>query len=213
MTNILLVDQQQMVCQAMDLLLKKHKLRVIASVFTGQQALSWITDHPINSVIVNCPLPDVDDVVAIRQWLQVKPTLGIIGMSQTIVPAQVTQLLQIGIKGYVSQCSPIKELLHAIEQVAKNEVYLCPLVAHKIALHKTTNQDPTALLLDLSEREREVMQLIVQGQSVAEIAAKLFISAKTVCSYRYRLFAKVGVKNDVELTRFALQHQWVTHLI
>jgi two-component system, NarL family, invasion response regulator UvrY len=206
-TKILLVDSQQMVCQGIEQLLTQQGGYAVVTVDSDAQALSYARTHSPDRIILDYHAIEVDGVSMTHQLRQIHPHTPIIGLSTVIEPLIITKMLQAGVSAYVSKYSPFTELKLALAQQSKDKVHLCPLVAHKIALYKTVDSDPVSLLAELSERELQVMQMITQGKTVAQIAAKLFISAKTVCSYRYRLFAKLQVKNDVELTRLVLQHQ------
>jgi two-component system invasion response regulator UvrY len=206
-TKILLVDSQQMVCQGIEQLLTQEGGYTVVTVDSDARALGCAREHSPDRIILDYHAMEVDGVSMIQQLRQIHSYMPIIGLSAIIEPLTVTRMLQAGMNAYISKYSPFTELLQALARQSEDEVHLCPLVAHKIALYNTVDNESANLLAELSERELQVMQMITQGKTVAQIAAKLFISAKTVCSYRYRLFAKLQVKNDVELTRLVLQYQ------
>lgn len=108
--------------------------------------------------------------------------------------------------GYVTKESSAEEMAAAIRKVAKGEKYLSTEIAQKMAISslEAVQESPFDLL---SEREMQVMFMITSGMTVQDIADRLFLSTKTINGYRYRMFDKLGIKNDVELTFLAMKHR------
>ncbi|HLF66982.1 MAG TPA: LuxR C-terminal-related transcriptional regulator, partial [Gammaproteobacteria bacterium] len=116
-----------------------------------------------------------------------------------------SRLLQAGAAGYITKGSSLDEMVQAIRTVFAGQRYLSPEVAQQLALKHFADKE--ALPFDsLSERELQVMLMITSGVKVQDISDKLCLSPKTVNSYRYRLFEKLGVSSDVELTHLAIRH-------
>ena len=119
---------------------------------------------------------------------------------------QQARLLQIGAAGYITKGSSMDEMVQAIRAVRSVQRYISPEIASCLAFrHVNTDKDESPFE-SLSERELQVMLMITKGTKVQDIADKLCLSPKTVNSYRYRIFEKLGVKNDVELTLLAIRH-------
>ncbi|MCP0914092.1 LuxR C-terminal-related transcriptional regulator [Legionella sp. 27cVA30] len=118
------------------------------------------------------------------------------------MPARV---LQLGAMGYLTKESGAEEMAAAIRKVYKGEKYLSAEIAQKMAINslQAPHESPFDLL---SEREMQVMLMITRGMTAQEIADRLFLSSKTINGYRYRMFEKLGIKNDVELTYLAMKH-------
>ena len=116
-----------------------------------------------------------------------------------------TRILQLGAMGYLTKGSAAEEMVTAIRKVFRGERFLSAEVAQRIAL-ESLNPTDVSPLDDLSEREMQVMFMITEGLTVNQIAERLFLSPKTVSTYRYRMFEKLGIKNDVELTHLAMKH-------
>ncbi len=116
-----------------------------------------------------------------------------------------SKLLQAGAAGYITKGSDIEEMLHAIRTVNAGGRYINPEIAQQLAL-KHLSDEGASPFDSLSEREMQVMLMITSGQKVPHIAKKLCLSPKTVNSYRYRLFEKLSVGSDVELTHLAMRH-------
>jgi two-component system invasion response regulator UvrY len=115
------------------------------------------------------------------------------------------RLLKIGAAGYLTKGSSIKEIEHAIREVLANRRYLTPQIAQQLALAGTRDEEASPFD-DLSERELEVMAMILDGKKTNDISDKLCLSPKTVSTYRYRLYGKLNIKSDVELARMAIRH-------
>jgi two-component system, NarL family, invasion response regulator UvrY len=115
--------------------------------------------------------------------------------------------LKLGVEGFVSKASPLSEMVEAIRTVMSGMRYLCKDVASNLAFESIKN-DEASPFLNLSQRESEVAQMILKSKGIQEIAEALTISDKTVNTYRYRLYAKLKIKNDVELTRLAAKYNF-----
>jgi two-component system invasion response regulator UvrY len=115
------------------------------------------------------------------------------------------RLLEAGAAGYITKGCDLEEIVCAIQSVHQGKQYITPDIAQKLAL-SFLNHGNRSVIEELTQRETQVMLMIVTGESNKEISAKLCLSPKTTSTYRYRLFEKLGVANDVELTRFAIRH-------
>jgi two-component system invasion response regulator UvrY len=143
-------------------------------------------------------------VEACRRILQDHPNIKIIALSgynDSLIPGQ---LLKLGAMGFLSKNSPVEEMVEAIHQVMLGEPYLGKDVVENIST-QNSQQPKNNPFAQLSTREMQVANLILQGQSIQEMAEILKLSDKTVKTYRYRLYEKLNVKNDVELTRLAVK--------
>jgi two-component system invasion response regulator UvrY len=112
--------------------------------------------------------------------------------------------------GYLTKESGAEEMAAAIRKVAKGEKYLSAEVAQKMAINSLQELQDSPFD-KLSEREMQVMLMITSGMNVQDISDRLFLSSKTINGYRYRMFEKLGIKNDVELTFLAIKHQLIEH--
>jgi len=116
-----------------------------------------------------------------------------------------TKVMQAGAAGYLSKAAAPDEVLAAIRAVNSGQRYLAPEIAQQMALSQISpvSDDPFSVL---SERELQIMMMITKGQRVVDISEQLSLSPKTINSYRYRLFDKLGVNGDVELTHLAIRY-------
>jgi len=115
-------------------------------------------------------------------------------------------MLKSGASGYLSKGASVDEMVKAIHEVIDNGTYISPEIAQKIAISSLNEKEDVSPFDSISEREMQIAMMIFQCKKVSEIADKLCLSPKTVNSYRYRMFEKLDVDGDVELTLLAVKH-------
>ena len=148
-------------------------------------------------------MPGLDGVAATRQILRRWPDARIIAVTASEEESSARQLLKAGALGYVTKTSDIDTLHTAIRRVLKGERYLSGALSQRIDASRVSVGCPFD---DLSGREFEITKHVVAGRRAQEIADRLYITKQTVHTYRYRIFEKLGVHSDVELTRMAMRH-------
>lgn len=208
MIKVLLVDDHELVRSGIEALLNAvEDIQVIAVCDCGEKALQTIEIEPPDVVLMDVNMPGMGGFEACRRTLQNFPQVKIIGLSVHNGGPIPQQLLKLGVAGFVSKASPVSEMVIAIRTVMSGKRYLCNDVANNLVFEsiKTEENSP---FIRLSRREAEVTQMILAGKSIQEIAVAMELSDKTVNTYRYRLYAKLKIKNDVELTRLALKHEY-----
>lgn len=206
MIKVLIVDDHELVRMGIRLLLDKAEgIEVVAEAEDGNSALNAVKSHDPDVVLLDMKMPGMDGWEVTRRLKQIKPNIRIIVLTASTTSPLPTRLLQLGAMGYLTKESAAEEMLLAIQKVSQGERYLSAEIAQQIALNSLNRQE-TSPLDDLSEREMQVMFMITRGLSVNEIADKLFLSPKTVGTYRYRMLEKLGIKNDVELIHLAMKH-------
>jgi len=150
-------------------------------------------------------MPGIGGLEATRRLVRFDPDIKVVAVTVHGDEPYPTRFMQAGAAGDVTKDAGIEEMIVAIRQVASGKLYLAPEIAQQMAL-KAVNPDEASPFDDLSDREMQVMLMITRGQKVQEISEQLFLSPKTVNSYRYRLFEKLKIENDVELTHMAIRH-------
>ncbi|HEY5140259.1 MAG TPA: LuxR C-terminal-related transcriptional regulator, partial [Methylococcales bacterium] len=141
---------------------------------------------------------------ACRRILQDNPEVKIITLSVNKDGSIPQQLFKLGVLGFISKDSPVDEMINAIRKVMAGDRYLSADVANNLATQGLPGYYESPFS-KLSRRESEVVNLILQGKSIKEMSEMLILSDKTVNTYRYRLYDKLNIKNDVELTRLAFK--------
>lgn len=204
--NVLIVDDHELVRVGVErLLADEDDITVIGNAESGEAAVELAKKLQPNVILMDINMPGLGGMEATRKILRVAEKTQIIIVSVIETEPFPSRLLQLGARGYLSKDSTPDELRDAIRTVSKGERYLNPKIAQQLALqHLAEGADSPFELL--SERELQVMQMIINGQKAPDIAEKLCLSSKTVNSYRYRLFDKLKVDSDVELTHMAIKY-------
>lgn len=207
MIKVLIVDDHALVRMGIRRLLEDMSdVEVVADAESGEQALVLVKSHAPDVVLLDMKMPGIDGWEVTRRLKKSNPHIKVIAVTAMTIAPLPTRVLQLGAMGYLTKESSAEEMALAIRRVAKGEKYLSAEIAQKLAINslKEAKDSPFDML---SEREMQVMLMITSGMDAQDIADRLFLSAKTVNGYRYRMFEKLGIKNDVELTYLAMKHR------
>ena len=206
MINVMLVDDHDLVRKGIRRLLDDTSgIRVVAEAPDGEQAIRLVRKEPPDVILMDVSMPGIGGLEATRKITRVSPDMKVIAVTIHDDDPFPVQLLEAGASGYITKGCDVKEIVEAIRTVHSGSQYITPGVAQKLALSLMKNQAPNGLD-ELSDREVTIMLMVVKGISNREISEKLCLSPKTTSTYRCRVFEKLGVGNDVELTRFAIRH-------
>ncbi|WP_350442254.1 LuxR C-terminal-related transcriptional regulator, partial [Proteus mirabilis] len=187
---------EKLLCQ-----IKKITIRKIMN--DESEAFRYCRQYSVN-LIMFYSLPTVSLIDVIKRIKRFSPIIKIVVISPKIDSILSVTLLQLGIEGFIVIDSSAANVLQAIRQVCIGQRYISPEIAMDIALTKV--QADLNPLHHLSERELQIMSMIIRGKKIAQIAQELNISTKTVNSYRYRMFSKLKISGDVELTHIAVRY-------
>jgi DNA-binding NarL/FixJ family response regulator len=206
--RILVVDDHGIVREALVIMIERHVgMTVVGSVANGADAVSAAIRLKPDLILMDLVLRDMNGIDATRRILASLPLTRIIVLSACHTTEHVCKALRAGACGYVLKEAVCAELLLAISTVMSGEQFLCtgitPVLVHQM-MSDSAAPNP---METLSARERQVLHRIVAGASSAEIAAHLFLSRKTVDTYRGRLMTKLGVGNRSALIRLAIEHE------
>lgn len=205
MISVLLVDDHELVRTGIEALLNSAEdIKVIGVAKSGEEAVQAIENLAPDVVMMDVNMPGIGGVEASRRILQSNPNLKIIALSVKNDGPIPHQLLKLGVLGFISKSSPVDEMILGIRKVMEGKRYLCSDVASNLAFQGLPGNQGSPFA-KLSQRESEVVTLILQGKTIQEMAQMLVLSDKTVNTYRYRIYDKLNVKNDVELTRLAVK--------
>lgn len=209
MIKVLIVDDHALVRMGICRLLNDlPDMSVVGDADNGDAALSLVKTQKPDIVLLDIKMPGMDGWEVIRRLNKTNPNVKIIAVTALSNNTLPTRILQLGAVGYLTKESGAEEMIVAIRKVYKGERYLSAEIAQQIAINSLESSGET-IFEKLSEREMQVMMMVTSGMTVQEVADTLFLSTKTVNGYRYRIFEKLGVKNDVELTYLALKHQMI----
>ena len=209
----MLVDDHDLVRTGIKRLLEDHpNIEIVGEAVSGEEAVQQVTEYDPDVVLMDINMPGIGGLEATRKLLQRKPQLKIIVVTMHDDDLFPQRFLKAGALGYVTKGAKVDEILQAIRAVMANKRYLSPLIAQQLALSQV-GEETTSPFESLSEREMQVLLMMMDGQSIGAISEKLCLSPKTVSTYRTRLYAKLGVQNDIELARLALLHGVVENTV
>jgi len=209
MIKIILADDHCLVRTGLRRLLDDvDNISVVAEAENGHDAISHAKEHAPDVAILDINMPELDGIKTTEFLRRDFPDLKIIIISMHSDELFPQRLIKAGANAYLTKDTSIKEITHAIYEVMESRNYICSEVAHKLALVNTGSKTSSPFKT-LSKRELEVLALMIKGLKVADISDKLCLSPKTVSTYRYRLFGKLSVQNDIELTKLAMQYGFI----
>jgi len=209
MIHVLLVDDHELVRSGIEHLLNKITgISVVGVASSGEEAIERVAELDPDVVLMDINMPGIGGIEASRKIYQKFTDIKVIALSVHDDGPFPHQLLRLGAHGFISKSSPVVEMVNAIQIVHRGKRYLSTEVANKLALASVPG-NRVSRFEQLSQREMQVVILTLQGKSIQEIADMLLISPKTVNTYRYRVYDKLAVKNDVELTRLAIRHKLI----
>jgi len=211
--KILLADDHKMMREGLSSLLNKQpNISVVGQAVNGREAVQLVEKLDPHIVVMDVSMPDLNGIDATRQITTRSPQTKVIALSMHGDRQFVAEMFRAGASGYLLKDSAFEELTNAIRTVARNETYIAPKI-NGFSIEDYTNnpssQDPL-LAPRLTEREREVLQMIAEGKGTKEIAAELFLSSKTVETHRQHLMDKLEMYTVAELTKFAIREGLTT---
>ena len=202
-TTILIVDDHTLIRETWSFLLGRNEnFEVIAEVGDGQKAIEIARDKRPNIVLLDINMAPLNGFDVLKMIRKLSPGSKVIGVSMHSQPAYAKKMLRLGAKGYVTKNSPRQEMLDAIGEVTKGNIYVCQEVKNILSDQMLGDEESTTGLNQLSEREMEVINQIRDGLSSKEIADKLGISIKTVEVHRHNILKKLKVKNTASLINY-----------
>lgn len=207
MISVLVVDDHDLVRMGIGRMLEDVKgIKVIGEASSGEEAVNKVRELHPNVVLMDVKMPGIGGLEATRKITRLDPDLKILAVTVCEEEPYPSRLLQAGAAGYITKGAPLDEMVQAIRAVQSGRRYISPDIAQQLALKPFANEGGSSPFDVLSERELQIMIMIINCQKVQEISDKLCLSPKTVNSYRYRVFNKLGISSDVELTLLAVRH-------
>lgn len=211
MISVLVADDHGIVRAGLVSLLEADpEIKVCAQAADGREVLEQVGRVTPEVVILDITMPNLGGLETLERLRVAHPEVKVILLSVHGDPPFVQSAVSLGADGYVLKNGPASEVLEAVRAVAHGGSYFSPPVAREIVAQLRAPQRGVDPFVQLSTREREVLQLIAEGLSAKEIASQLSISTKTVEAHRTSLMRKLGVRKATELVRYALRHGLVT---
>ncbi|MHC6226370.1 response regulator transcription factor GacA [Pseudomonas sp. X10] len=208
MIRVLVVDDHDLVRTGITRMLADiDGLQVVGEADSGEAALKVARELKPDVVLMDVKMPGIGGLEATRKLLRSHPDTKVVAVTVCEEDPFPTRLLQAGAAGYLTKGAGLDEMVQAIRLAFAGQRYISPQIAQQLALKSF---QPQGSPFDaLSEREIQIALMIVGCQKVQIISDKLCLSPKTVNTYRYRIFEKLSVTSDVELTLLAVRHGMV----
>ncbi len=203
--KILLADDHTIVRQGLKLIFSSQPdMAVIGEAANGREAVDLAQKLRPDIVLLDVAMPELNGIEATKLMMEANSRLRILVLSMHKEAVYVREILRAGARGYLLKDVIDTELLNAVRAVARGDGYISPAVSGALLSDYRQNvTDPADLL---TNREREVLQLIAEGKTNKEVASKLNLSVYTVESHRGKIMEKLNLHSTGELVRFALKH-------
>ena len=207
MINVLLVDDHELVRTGIKRIINDVRgLKVVGEAASGEEAFQFCRADEPDVVLMDMNMPGIGGLEATKKIVRYCPDVKIIILTVHTEDPFPTKVMQIGAHGFLTKMTGPEEMIQAIKSVNVGQRYIAPDIAQQIALNQFSGKKEDRPFESLSERELQIMLMITKGEKVQDIADQLNLSSKTVNSYRYRMFEKLDICNDVELTHMAIRH-------
>ena len=208
-TKILLVDDHRVVIEGVKGVLLKHpEFEVVGEAFNGRDAVKQVESLIPDIVIMDISMPDLNGIDATLQIKSIFPDVKIIIFTMYSSGEYVVDLFKAGISAYVLKDDPLSDLVLAIKAVKSGGTYFNMMAPEMLLKHMKDLEEGKVLkdgFESLSLREREIFQLLAEGNSIKHIGKKLNISHKTVESHKYNIIAKLGIRTMTDLVKIAIR--------
>ncbi len=203
--RVAIVDDHKLICLAFaHMLADVPGMSVVGTAASGEEALVLVRQQQPDVLLLDLDMPGMGGQETFRRLQRQAPELRIIVLSVTEKGPLPGLMLDAGVAGYLTKGAELADVVLAIRRAMLGQRYLSPDLAQSIVLTREEKaENPFA---QLSEREMQVLTLMTREHRIQDIAESLALSPKTVSTYRVRLMQKLGVENDIALTRLALQH-------
>ena len=202
--RILIADDHQIVLHGLKGIVEEEFLdSVISEASDGQELLRMVRANEFDLVITDISMPHLNGLEALKQLKVEFPKLPVLVLSMHSAEEYGIRVLRAGASGYLTKGSANEELVKAIWQIIRGKKYITPVLAEKLL--DSLNAEDTGID-QLSDREFEVFRFIASGNTPSEIAERLHLSVNTISTYRTRVLEKLGLQNNAEIMRYALDH-------
>jgi len=205
MLKVIVVDDHPVVREGLKrIIAESPELSVAAEAGDGEEALEMVRTRPCDVVLLDITLPKRNGLEVLKQIKSESPQLPVLIMSMHSEDEYAVRMLRAGASGYLTKESTPTSLLTAIKKVVVGGRYVSAQLAERLAFDLSHDTDKPAHEM-LSDREYQVLVMLSSGKTVTEIATELVLSVKTISTYRVRVLEKLRLKNNAELTRYAIQ--------
>ena len=205
--NVLLVDDHELVRSGLRMIIETvHRVSSVLEASSGEKSIPQVKNNNVDLVFMDMGLPGMDGFSTALRLLQINEDMKIIILTGLKKRPASRVVLQAGIRGYMTKSSAAEELSEAIDTVMNGKIYLSRDIAEQMALDSLKNEGVINRLDNLSRRELQVALLLMHGHKPGDVGDMLFLSAKTVSTYKRRAFEKLHVESMVQLVGLGLEN-------
>jgi len=202
--RVLLADDHEMVRQGLRILLEREGFQVVGEASDGREAMKLCETHHPEVAVLDLSMPLLNGVDATREIMKSNPRTKVVLLTMHTEDHLILESLRAGVTGYVLKTKAASELVQALRAVCRGEMFLTQSISRTIVQGFLNNvQAPPN---PVSDRERQVLQLVAEGKTTKEIASLLGISAKTAESHRSNLMDKLNIHDTAGLVRYAIKN-------
>ncbi len=210
MIKVLLADDHGIVRAGLRRIVEESgDIEVIAEAVDGREAIARVNDALPDVAVIDISMPGMDGLEVISQLQLLHPELPILVLTMHEEEQYVVRAIQAGAMGYITKQAAPEQLVKAIRKVYSGARYLTAEAAEALALRLAKGKEGGSRLDSLSLRELQVLRRLAKGNTNREIAEAYTISVKTVDTYRYRLLRKLSLRNNADLSRFAIKNRLI----
>lgn len=211
--KIALADDHKIVRDGIKTMLESQStINVVAEASNGIEIVEKVANHQIDMVIMDINMPEMDGIQATKELKDKYQNVKVLALTMSNDDLHVRQMIQAGASGYIMKSAGRTELTNAINTIMEGRHYFSDEATHSIMMDlvkgKGKSSSPEAV--HITDRELEILELIVQEYTNHEIAEKLFISSRTVDAHRRNLLQKTGARNTAGLVKYAFQHDLIS---
>jgi two-component system, NarL family, response regulator NreC len=206
-STVLVADDHAIVMEGVVKLLKEHEFDVVGAVGDGHQLIDVAKKLRPDVIVTDLSMPGLSGLDVLVRLKSERVDSKVVVLTMHNDSTLATRIMRAGARGFLLKQSAGEELVNAIHQVLQGRVYLTPAVTKDVIEQMASHGDETER--QLTQRQREVLRLIVEGRRMKEIATILNLSARTVESHKYEMMETLRVQSTAELVRYAIEHRMI----
>src|SRR5262245_59166591 len=205
MINVVVIDDHAVVREGIKRIISENPgMAVTGEAGDGYEAMTVVKSNPCDVVLLDITMPNRNGLDVLKQIHAESPRLPVLVLSMHAEDQYAVRMLRAGAAGYLTKESAPAKLVQAIRKVFRGEKFISPAIADKL-VYEAQHDDAKAPHEVLSDREYQVLCMIASGKTVTMIGQELGLSVKTVSTYRVRILEKLDMKNNAELTHYAIK--------
>lgn len=210
--KVIIADDHAIIREGLKGLLEKQGIIVVAIAGNGREAVNCAIKTKPDIVLMDIGMPDLNGMEATRRIKKMVPETRVIALSIHSTRNHIAEMFAAGASGYILKECAFKELYGAIQEVIRGNFYVSPAIARtyvESTLSRTTGKE-TPVFKEMTEKEREILQMIAEGKSTKEMAASIHVSIKTIEAHRRNIMKKLNIFSIAGLTKYAIKEGMVS---